>query len=855
MPIEDGPDCGICGDDGSTAILTGPHPLLQDDRANEGTPRTPRGPAPPWAVSSGAPIDLTATGPTPPRSPTPPRASPPGLPDEESRARDTLSGASLAASFDDKFVHDLFQAARTGRLDSLSAMLNQVNGSAFALVNSAPGAVDTSLNGAMAAERRERAADCVASFLSHVRATGITGRETLLGAAASGGHVDAVQLLLTSRADPAVCDDNGCCALHRAAESGRLLTVLLVLDRLQATNRAINVAELTTVDGRDATPDTEAAMTGAADVCEAFKVFGEMQTDAEQRQLGSSKAPADLSSSHRSANTGELLAFVDLAAETRSAAGQAASTLLRFSTGGSRLVPNIFKRVPEDQSALLQLIDRTCYGIRAAEGLLLATRWNPAEPELDPAARAFVVTADLRSTWQRIRIDTVRSEGAQGLDDFWQTHLPAEMMAATLTNARGDTFQLLLTVLWLYTREAWLRHIVDTLACALCSIRAPQNRAGGAGDGATGATPMMAQEFPNALEQLEPLVHALEPLMQLVQSALWWFEEAGIRHTGITYRPLSLPMLGLQRLIDRYIAARREADHEEEQKKRGVPGAAVHDTTSLRSPAAAWVALGAGAFFSTMSSRVDAIRRLMRTHCNVMLVVRPDDWNACFPKQMSLRGNAVDDVLFPLGALFRITRITRTASSDLDPEACRGQEGAFRGPWPVMIIEVAATCRSLEAMSLLESRNDLSSDDLEGLLQQWVDGASATERHVRLLSAGELLAPPANGGARNLRDIGVAVVRSLGTRTERAATFLAQGASLAEAAGDAICAAHALLGLGRCKAAGAGGGAGGDIATELRTLGKKALGLLTDAYGANHPETCAARNAWKELGVPVRHLT
>merc|ERR1719478_1433686 len=114
-------------------------------------------------------------------------------------------------------------------------------------------------------------------------------------------------------------------------------------------------------------------------------------------------------------------------------------------------------------------------------------------------------------------------------------------------------------------------------------------------------------------------------------------------------------MLGLQRLIDRYIAARRDGESDEEQR----------GSEAMPLGSGAWVSLGAGAFFSTTSSRAEAVRRLARTRCNVLLVIRPDEKNPCFPKQMSLRGSSVDDVLFPLGAVFRIVKITRAVSSDL----------------------------------------------------------------------------------------------------------------------------------------------------------------------------------------------
>merc|ERR1712151_333583 len=170
---------------------------------------------------------------------------------------------------------------------------------------------------------------------------------------------------------------------------------------------------------------------------------------------------------------------------------------------------------------------------------------------------------ELRSAWQRVRIDSIKAESANlnpEIDEFWQTHLSAETMVSTMRSAIGDTFQLLLTVLWLYTREAWLRHVLDSLAVALHAASASGTGGTCMGEGATGATPLWRQDLPSALQPIAPLVDALAPCMQLVQSALCWFEEAGIRHSAPTYRPLSLPMLGLQRLVDKYIEGRRASE-------------------------------------------------------------------------------------------------------------------------------------------------------------------------------------------------------------------------------------------------------------------------------------------------------
>jgi len=420
---------------------------------------------------------------------------------------------------------------------------------------------------------------------------------------------------------------------------------------------------------------------------------------------------------------------------------------------------------------------------------------------------------------------------AEGFEDFWQTHLTAATMISTVKGAMGDVFQLLLTILWLYTREAWLRHVVDALVATLHAAGAPQGgfRLGGvvaAAEGATGATP----ELPSALHLVAPLAEALAPFMQLVQSALCWFEEAGIRHSAVTYRPLSLPMLGLQRLVDRYVALRQAGDSATQQ--------ATESAGILSSRSSAWVALGAGTFFSSMSSRTEAVQRLMRTRCNVLLSVRPDEVDPCFPKHMSLRGSAVDDTLFSLDAVFRITRITRTVSLELSPEANVGN--ASRGSaarWPVMIIELAAGTRFLEAMELLEQRGDLGSGEFEVRLQEWVNEASAADRHDRLLAVGTLLGRCSLDGNE-----------SASRRAEMAGRLLAQAVDAAEECGDAEGMANALLAKARHALTRQGATAGGDRAG-VEADCRKALSLLAKAVGEDHPVSIAARTDWRDLGV------
>eukprot|EP00971_Amphidinium_carterae_P008446 166738-Amphidinium_carterae.1 len=92
-------------------------------------------------------------------------------------------------------------------------------------------------------------------------------------------------------------------------------------------------------------------------------------------------------------------------------------------------------------------------------------------------------------------------------------------MAATLHSSRSDIFQLLLAVLWLYTREAWLSHLLDALSSALSIGGASHMSLVGSAqsDGTPGAVPM---GLPPALESLAPLVASLSPFMQMLQSAL-----------------------------------------------------------------------------------------------------------------------------------------------------------------------------------------------------------------------------------------------------------------------------------------------------------------------------------------------
>eukprot|EP00931_Biecheleriopsis_adriatica_P022618 TRINITY_DN14483_c0_g1_i1.p1 TRINITY_DN14483_c0_g1~~TRINITY_DN14483_c0_g1_i1.p1 ORF type:complete len:833 (-),score=197.72 TRINITY_DN14483_c0_g1_i1:43-2508(-) len=780
--------CGPCGDDyGTDAVLSAEHPLLaqmQEQGASSSTPRTPRGPVPPWAVASEwRQVDRTATGATPPRSPTPPRATPPGLPEDDMQNAGTV--LSLAKSFGPDFTDELFAAARHSDTASLISLIQQVNSTALALVaNSLAGFQPHDKAAPSAANREEKAAELTAGFLSKLRHGSGDCSETLLGVAALHGKVLAVQALLLHKADPLAADDKGCTALHKAAEGGQLLSALVLLDRLQSNDRSISVAELMNRDGE--TPEMSAALVGASDLCSAFEVFSNMQHDAEMRQLGSMPPPPDPAGGHRAVGTGDVLSCIDLEVEGPSAKS-AAAALLRRSSIGTRLVPNLFTRIPEDQKMLSNLVERVCKGLVTAENFLYKTNWNSADPGLDPALRSFVVTAELRSTWQRIRqgaLQTCATKSVETqLEDFWQTHLNAEAMVLTIRQATGDTFQLLLTALWLYTREAWLRHLLDALASTLHAASVPPSADYGEGTtGTTGAaTEWSSMSLPAAFQLVKPLVEALAPCMQLVQSALGWFEEANIRHTAVTYRPLSLPMLGLQKLVDRYIALRRQGDASQSQ--------AENDAKQASLESGAWLSLGAGSFFSSLSLRHMAIKRLARTRCNALLIIKPDVAGPSYPKHMSLRGSSVDDTMFPLETLFRITRVTRTVSSDLDADG--HIMSGMNSRWPVMIIEVYASNRYSEAMELLQKRNELCPGELASKLEEWARCAPTDHEAERLLEAGQVISRAAVPGKPG------DVTRPSPTETKalsaKATQLLAEAALAAEAASLPEVAAQALL--------------------------------------------------------------
>jgi len=791
--------------------------LLQE--REDGTPRTPR-PVPPWAIVNDSPaVDLTATGPTPPRSPKPPRAIPPGVPDSENPRR-TMVGASLGAQLGPDMAQDLFAAARSGNAKTICALLQSVSSCAHNIVANASGAA-----------ARQSDAELVATYLSDLRnAGGGFPRHTLLGLAASSGHVEVVQALLSARADPLVTDDQGCNALHRAAESGRLLTVLLVLDRIQAKNRTLSTTDLQSTDGK--TPEMFAALAGASDICKALEIHSDMQSNVELRHLGPGTTDQAGSTSSNLGAAGEVISLLDLQADARSTAGRTTTAALQRSIAGNGLVQDICGRLPTDADSLKQLVIRVTQGLIAAEDILLTTSWKQSENSNDPILRSFATTASLRCEWQRIRSEAVAAEQVEGLDDYWSTHLTARRMASTLHSSRGDVFQLLLAVLWLYTREAWLCHILDALCSVLCAAGVPHLSLGGSSqiDGTTGAAP---PGLPPSLESLAPLVAALAPFMQMLQSALIWFDEAGRRHTAMTYRPLLLPMRSLQRLIEKYNRTSEAASNSKDGAS--LPGG----PNSLQE--GTWISLGNGALFSAMSSRQDAIKRMTRMRCSVLLVLKPDDTSPCYPKQMSLSSGVTDDILFPLGALYRVTRMTR---KDIDLDSPHNGSGG--GRWPVVILEVSAASRYVEATELLEQRGDLRPGRLEVQLQLWTNGSPAGRLHDRQLEAGEALLRAAGSRAAVGGNTNGGTGEPPPGRYEAARTMLDRAAQGAEEAGDVSVAAKAILASARCRIT-----AGMASVSEVLPEGKRALRLLEEEFGSSHPETCTVRQAWRDLGVNV----
>ncbi|CAE7589674.1 unnamed protein product [Symbiodinium natans] len=567
-------------DEGAT--FDHPHPLLC--RSREDT--TPRGPTPPWAVHAyeSEPVDKTSTGATPPRTLAPTRCSPPGLPEELDQ---THHQPGLLVALGAGFCRDMFRAARTGDDTLLEKLIKRAYSSHPVVHDPSTSALD------------EGTAEEVSNMLSFARDVG-TG-ETLLGAAARNGEAQVVKLLLLRSANPTVSDSRGRMALHRAAEGGDLLTTLLVLDRLQSADRFLSVTDF--VDNHGETPGVVASAAGSNAVCGALEVFGDMQLNAEQQYIGQLRKPGVHS---------DILASLNLGPEDSAASLQS----LKEASLGSILVPKIW---PQAQAAfhLEDELDKAFQGVHQAEELLMKASWKPSEFGLLPGLKQVVRTIDLRVRWQRLRIDAVTGTDA-ALDDFWQTHLSAARMAK-LTRAEGNMQQIYLGILWLYTRECWLPHVIEALAGFLRESSAEVTTA--------------EEALP-----LQRLVQALSPMAQLVQAATCFFRQQGVRHEGVTFRPLVLPASLLKSMIDRFLSSK-----EEEQQSSTVQERSLDPLADEGLESGMWFLLSHGSFPTAFASRWDAGKRLAKTNSNVLLAIQADPKSPSFPEHMSLKGGG-DDV-------------------------------------------------------------------------------------------------------------------------------------------------------------------------------------------------------------------
>jgi hypothetical protein len=275
-------------------------------------------------------------------------------------------------------------------------------------------------------------------------------------------------------------------------------------------------------------------------------------------------------------------------------------------------------------------------------------------------------------------------------------------------------------------------------------------------------------------------------------------------------------------MVDKFLALPKQSDTQKEQSRNLDTGV--------------WLSLGSGSFFSSQSSRTNAIRRLLRSRCNAMLIIRPDDKRPSYPKQMSLRGNSVDDSLYPLETLFRIDRITKGSSADFDLNyAGKGKNGR----WPVITIEVASSNRYMEIMETLHRRNDLGKGELVTKLQEWTGASANSQMPDRLLEAGLLLSslakPPDVQGATQFEASAAAQFASKATQ------FFDQAAQKAEVLGAFALAAEALLAKARL----------GTSTTKDADV-NKAVKLLEQAFGDGSPEVTRAKADARQLGVLLK---
>eukprot|EP00435_Cladocopium_sp_Y103_P024332 s167_g5.t7 len=300
-----------------------------------------------------------------------------------------------------------------------------------------------------------------------------------------------------------------------------------------------------------------------------------------------------------------------------------AKQVLREATLGGRLVQQLWQHIPEDRESLDRVLSKAFDGLRRVEELLLCTCWMPTRSTtLDAHWKGFAKTLDLRARWQRIRFEATKSLASSEVEEFWQTHLSAGRMAQ-MTTTPGSLRQLFLGVLWLYTRESWLPHVMDAVAGVLRALESEE-----AASAATAPFPF------------DELIEALSPMAQLVQAATCFFRSSGVRHEGITFRPLVLSSAALQELIDTYLASK------DEYEKVVVSQACVENEAAMvpaLDTGALWFTLSQGSFATSYASRWDAGRRLVQTNANVLLAIQADSRSPSYPEHMSLRGGS-DDV-------------------------------------------------------------------------------------------------------------------------------------------------------------------------------------------------------------------
>eukprot|EP00913_Durusdinium_trenchii_P008633 g8107.t1 len=205
------------------------------------------------------------------------------------------------------------------------------------------------------------------------------------------------------------------------------------------------------------------------------------------------------------------------------------------------------------------------------------------------------------------------------------------------------------------------------------------------------------------------------------------------------------------------------------------------------------------------------------------------------------RGHNVDDSLFPLESIFRIGRITRTVSSELDVD---GTSGLFKGTssrWPVIVLEVYAANMYAEVMEALQLRKQVSFEELNQ--KEWIASAPAEREAERLYSAGLLFSKIGRekGGENSAAQTG-----ERKTWQEKAAALLLHAAQLAQSVGlMELAAQDALLAKVRLPA----------TDTSRAADSRQALSLLKAHVGEGHPLTGSAKELVQELSDQLPELS